>query len=159
MSAEMLAAEVSILIVASLEDTWKAVTNSQALNTWYAPGSTWEIEKLAVGEPIWFIHKSGTTVDGEIEDVDAPYQFRLRWFAMDPFIIDDDVTSFMLAEESYGTRVTMQVYNIYDESLADIKRQPNRKQLEADYGMSLENLKAHLEGQPIPHFEPCMVAG
>jgi uncharacterized protein YndB with AHSA1/START domain len=150
---ETLAAEVSIQINAPIEKTWEAVTNPQVLSTWYAPGSTWEIEKLETGEPIWFLHKTGSMLDGEIETLNAPHHFGLRWFAMDPFVIDDNVTHFTLSEEDNGTRVTMEIYDTPDETLSDAERQMQREQLKTGFGMSLENLKAHLDGQPIPHVE------
>ncbi|UZM97294.1 hypothetical protein OL548_19060 [Lysinibacillus sp. MHQ-1] len=44
----------SIWIHAAVENVWQAVTEEQYLSQWYAPGSTWNIPKLAAGEKMIF---------------------------------------------------------------------------------------------------------
>ncbi len=40
----------SIWIQAAVENVWQAITEEQSLSQWYAPGSTWDIPKLAEGK-------------------------------------------------------------------------------------------------------------
>lgn len=44
----------SIWIDAKIDSVWQAITEEQLLSQWYAPGSTWDIPKLADGEKITF---------------------------------------------------------------------------------------------------------
>jgi hypothetical protein len=53
------------------------------------------------------------------------------------------VTTFLLAEENGGTRVTI--------TESGYETQQQAKPTEKGYAMSLQNLKAHLEGRSLPY--------
>ncbi|WP_194165599.1 SRPBCC domain-containing protein [Oceanobacillus sp. CFH 90083] len=44
----------SILIPASAETVWNAITNDEKFSEWYAPGSKWSIPDLEVGKQVNF---------------------------------------------------------------------------------------------------------
>lgn len=136
----------TIWINAPEERVWQAVTNAEQLSRWYAPGSPWEIPELKEGATLYFHHSpnehhSGTevvTMAATIETLDPPRRFAMRW-------VDEPtmLTSFILASENGGTRVTI------SETGYETKEQAF--QTEEGYAMSLENLQAHIEGRSLPH--------
>lgn len=139
----------SIWIKDPLERVWKAVTEAEQLSLWYSPGSPWEIPLLQVGEPVFFHHSpnsyhAGTeivTLRAVIETIESLQRFAVRWDSETSGI--STVTTFILTEEKGGTIVTL------TESGYETKQQV--EQVEEGYGMSLENLKAHLDGESLPY--------
>jgi Uncharacterized conserved protein len=122
----------SILIHASIETTWNALTNEHTLTQWYAPGSPWSIPNLKKGEKMLFTlipnqHNQLTEslpMDLIIEEI-IPYQE----FSFS-FDSQKEKISFILEKYPEGTLVSTNTLG-YDESLA--------------------NLKALLEGNALPY--------
>lgn len=134
-----LAVKRSIWISAPRERAWQAVTQADQLEQWYAPTFSWDIPRLEVGARLTFYNSETDILHATIEILDPPHRFRLRWDG-DPQL----VTTFTLVEENKGTRVTIH------ESGYGADDQAARDQVNKGYGMSMENLKAFLEGRPIP---------
>lgn len=84
-----------------------------------------------------------------IEVVDPPRQFTLRWHSSQEYPAVSLVTTFLLVEENGGTRVTHHESGY--ESIPAAERQQWLDATGAGYTLSMENLKAHLEGRSLPH--------
>lgn len=113
------------------------------MTRWYATQFAWEIPTLAVGAAVKF-YSPDTTQLITIEVVDPPRQFTLRWHS-EPELI----TTFLLEEENDGTRVTMS-----ESGYAAVPTAARQQWLDATgagYVMSMENLKAHIEGRSLPY--------
>jgi uncharacterized protein YndB with AHSA1/START domain len=147
---EKLAVERTIWIAAPRERAWRAVTEPEQLDQWYATYYRWEIPALQVGTTIKFYNKDDDTDIqlATIEVVDPPRQFTLRWQPHPQYPATTLATTFFLAEENGGTRVTINESGY--ESLPDDERQQWLDATGAGYTMSMENLKAHLEGRSLP---------
>lgn len=141
--------ERSIWIPAPRERVWQAVTTPAGLNAWYAPGSTWEIPMLKLGATVAFHHVSSETLHATIDVLDPMDEFGLRWQPDKTYPQLVLVTCFILEDEQNGTRMTMTECGY--EALPEDARQEWVDSTNAGYGMSMENLKAHLEGRSIPH--------
>ena len=144
---EDLVVERSIWIAAARERVWQALTEPEQLARWYASGSPWEIPQLAVNTTIKFHNTATEILLATIQTVDPPQQFTLRWEPEEDGTVL--TTSFILAAENDGTRVTIRETGF--ETLAAEIHRPRVEQTAAGYGMSLENLKAYLIGEPIPY--------
>jgi len=146
-----IAVERSIWIEAPIEKAWYAVTEPTQLDQWYATRYRWAIPMLQVGTQVKFYNKD----DAEdfqiatIEIVDPPREFSLRWQADRQYPEIILVTSFLLVEENTGTRVTIHEsgYELLPENL----RQQWIDATDHGYTMSMENLKAHLEGRSLQY--------
>lgn len=142
-------AQCTIWIEAGQERVWRAVTEAPQLSLWYSPGSPWEIPQLQVGAVVYFHHSPNkyhtgeevVTMEARIEAVDPLHKFSLRWELESPEY--EMVTHFILSGENGGTRVTI------TESGYETPEQA--KPTEEGYAMSLENLRAHLEGRSLPY--------
>jgi uncharacterized protein YndB with AHSA1/START domain len=141
---EKIAVERSIWIDASMQRAWRAVTEAEQLSKWYATNYDWEIPKLAVGATVKFHNSDTEILLATIEVLDPPYEFVLRWH-MEPEMI----TTFLLKEVNGGTQVT--IHETGYELMSSEERDPWFEQAGAGYTMSMENLKAHLEGRELPH--------
>ena len=148
---EAIAVERSIWIATSIERAWQAVTDPQQLNRWYATYYHWDIPSLQVGATVKFYNKDNPEDHqiATIEVVDPLQQFTLRWQPDRQYPEVTLVTSFLLAEENDGTRVT--IHESGYEALSDDLRQQWLDATGNGYTMSMENLKAFLEGRSIPH--------
>lgn len=149
--SEPIAVERSIWIAAPLERAWQAVTQPQHLNEWYAAYYHWDIPALEVGSTVKFYSKDNRNdmQIATIQVVDPPREFTLRWEAHKDYPATNLITSFLLKNENDGTRVT--IYESGYETLPNSERQQWLDATGNGYSMSVENLKAFLEGQPIPH--------
>lgn len=152
---EKLAVERSVWVAASRERVWRAVTEPEQLSQWYAPGSPWEIPALQVGATATFYltpnaynDMNPETLLATIEVVDPPRQFTLRWEPDSHYPAMTLVTSFILEAENDGTRVTITEAGY--EALPEDIRQQRVDETDEGYGMSMENLKAYLEGRSLP---------
>jgi uncharacterized protein YndB with AHSA1/START domain len=139
--------ERTIWIATSIERAWRAVTDPNQLEKWYATNFKWEIPELHAGAPVRFYNSDTDVLHATIEAVDPPRQFTLRWEPVEHGVVL--VTTFLLAEENGGTRATITEtgYN----ALPDDERQQWMDSTSDGYTMSMENLKAYLEGRPIAH--------
>lgn len=146
---EPIAVERSIWINTSLERAWRAVTDAEQLTQWYATHYAWEIPSLEVGSKIKFHNSDTEILHATIEVLDPPREFSVRWEPNTEYPDVSLVTSFRLADEDGGTRVT-----IHESGYENVPADERVQWLEATgggYAMSVENLKALLEGQPLPY--------
>lgn len=147
-----LVVERSIWINAPREKAWRAVTEPAHLDVWYANCCRWEIPALEVGGKVKFFHKDAANTDilnATIVVLDPPREFTLRWEPDQTYPEVTLVTSFRLAVEQNGTRVTIHESG-YEKMPEDVRLQ----WMDATglgYAGSVENLKALLEGTPLPH--------
>jgi uncharacterized protein YndB with AHSA1/START domain len=150
---EAVAIERSVWIAVPRERAWQAVTQPQHLDQWYATYYRWDIPALQVGAPVKFYGKDPDTASdiqtATIQVVDPPREFTLRWQSPPDYPAVSLLTSFLLAEENGGTRVT--IHESGYENVPEAERQQWLDATGGGYGMSVENLKAHLEGRPIPY--------
>lgn len=148
---EQVAVERSIWINASRTRAWRAVTEPEHLNQWYATYYHWEIPALQVGTTVRFYNKDDNADHqiARIEVVDPPRKFTLRWEPDPRYPAMTLITTFMLEEENGGTRVTISESGY--EALPDDVRQTWFDATAGGYTMSMENLKAYLEGRKVPH--------
>lgn len=142
--------ECSIWIEAMPERAWQAVTIGEQLTQWYSPGSPWEVPKLEVGETVYFHHSPNeyhagaevVTLKAKIVELIGGHTFAVRW-EFEAYPDYEMITTFTVDAEEGGTRVTMTETGYETEEQA--------QQTQEGYSMSLVNLKAYLEGGPIPY--------
>jgi uncharacterized protein YndB with AHSA1/START domain len=139
--------ERSIWIAAPRERVWQAITDPQQLGKWYATHYKWEIPALQVGAQVTFYNSDTDILHATIEVLDPLREWRLRWDPVEQGVVL--VTTFWLEEENGGTRATITETG-YEAVPAD-KRQEWLDSIASGYTMSMENLKAHVEGRPLPH--------
>ena len=141
---EVLTVERSVLIDASPQRVWQAITDPAQLEQWYAPGCPWEIPALQVGETVKF-HNTDTDIQlATIEALKPLQMLTLRW-QLDP--THPGITllnSFHLEEENGDTRVTVSQAGY--ESLPDGMREEQLRQDADAYTAIAESLKTYLEG-------------
>jgi uncharacterized protein YndB with AHSA1/START domain len=146
---EKIAVERSIWIDAPRERVWRAITDPEQIQSWFSPGTTWQLSALQVGGKL-SVHNPDTGTDlyvNVIELVDPPHRLAMR---SEPEPPDTPrVTTWTLEEEKGGTRVTVTEagYELY----TDDTRQQRMDQDSMGFGMLLENLQAHVDGRPLPY--------
>lgn len=132
----------SIWIDAPRERVWKAVTDPAQITTWFAPGTP-----IAQRDNIISIQMDGADIDvALIEVIDPPRQLTTR-------SLPDRLmtTTYLLEEEMGGTRFT-----VIEEGFEGLSPEERQKRLEQDAGgwdMALQNLKAYIDGKPLPRPE------
>ena len=148
---EKIAVERSIWIDAPRERVWQAVTRPDALDRWYATYYRWDIPALKAGATVKFYNKDDPTdmQIATIEVVDPPREFTLRWQPDQEYPAVTLVTRFLLQEENGGTRATL-IESGY-ELLPDGVRQKWLDATGGGYTMSMENLRAYVEGRSLPY--------
>ena len=112
----------SIWIDASVETVWCAITDEKQLLQWYAPGSTWEIPRLAAGEKITFTlmpndhnqlsEKLPMILTINNVRVNEEFSFYLE--------VPETLIAIYLKEDKDGTTVSFNMGG-YDTSLANLK--------------------------------------
>lgn len=123
----------SILIDSDSITIWDAITDPLILSEWYVPGSPWEIPNLRKGEKGTFTlmpsrHNNLTTklyMPFTIQSIHPYKEFAIYLDEQQVMI------SFTVEIESKSTKVTIN---------------------SAGFDQPLENLKALIEGNEIPHF-------
>ena len=140
---EMLAVERAIWINANRENVWRAITDPEQLEQWYAPGCPWEIPALQVGTTVKFYNTDTDIQFARIEVVDPLQEFTLRWQFDEEDPNTTLVNTFRLEEENDGTRVTMTQAGY--ESLPEGVRQQQIEQDEEAYTAIVEGLKGYVE--------------
>jgi uncharacterized protein YndB with AHSA1/START domain len=138
-----LAVERSVLIDASPQRVWQAITDPAQLEQWYAPGCPWEIPALQAGATVKF-HNTDTDIQlATIEVLEPLREFTLRW-QLDPMHPGLTLSnSFRLEPENGRTRVTISQAG-YD-SLPEDMRQEQLDQDAAAYAAIVESLQNYLE--------------
>ena len=137
------AVERSIWIAVSCERAWGAITEPAQLERWYAPGCPWDIPELHVGATVRFYHTDTEVLRATIEVVAPLRQLTLRWQPDRVYPATTLVTTFLLAEENGGTRMT--IVEAGYESLPEDVRQHRLDETAEGYSGSLKQLKAYLE--------------
>jgi len=140
---ERLAVERSVLIDASPQAVWEAITDPKHLEQWYAPGCPWEIPALQEGATIKF-HNTDTDIQLATIEVLTPLrEFTLRW-QLDPMHPGLTLSNtFLLEPENDSTRVTVSQAGY--ESLPEDMRQEQVEQDGEAYTAIVESLKHYLE--------------
>jgi uncharacterized protein YndB with AHSA1/START domain len=141
----VLGVERSVWVKVAPERAWQAVTEPEQLNQWYATYYHWRISALEVGAAVKFYNKDDESdaQNAVIAVVDPPREFTVNWQEAPKLI-----TSFLLAAEEDGTRVTIREMGY--ENVPEAERQSWLDATAEGYSMSVENLKAFLEGRSIP---------
>jgi uncharacterized protein YndB with AHSA1/START domain len=140
---EKLTLERSVLIAASPQIVWDAITDPNHLERWYAPGCPWKIPALQTGATVKF-HNTDTDIQlATIEDLEPLKRFTLRW-QLDPMHPGLTLTNtFLLEPENDSTRVTVSQAGY--ESLPEDVRQEQLDQDAAAYSVIAGSLKSYLE--------------
>lgn len=138
---EALTVERTIWIDAPRERVWEAITNAEQMNQrWEA--DHWEIDALEVGGVVKF----GTPDDlllATIAVLDPPREFTIQWPPQEQYHSIAMSTTYLLAEENGGTRVTVRETGF--EALPDAIRQRRYEQTAEGYATVLASLKGWLE--------------
>lgn len=143
------AVERSIWIAAPLERVWQAVTDPVQIESWYSPGTAWQLTALEVGERL-FVPDPETGAEKYtqvIELVEPPHRFVTS--SVPEAAGTSEVTTYTLNEENGGTRLT--VTNAGYEAKEESVRWGAMEQNAFGYGMMLQNTKAYIEGEHLPH--------
>lgn len=143
-----LTAERSIWINAPRERVWQALTDPAQVEQWFAPGTTFKSTGSEVGARL-YVENSETGAEMYVqilEVVDPPSRLVLRSQPEPPEM--PDVTGYLLIEENNGTRLIL-TYSM-DEGLPEAVRRTNLEQHTVGFGMMLGNVKAVIEGTPLP---------
>ena len=138
-----IAVERSIWIAAPRERVWRAITDPLQVKQWYLAGCPWVIPALRVGATVTFYNTDTDIQRGTIEAATPPHRFTLRWQPDQVYPASTLVTTFLLAEENSGTRMT--IIEAGYESLPEDVRQHRLDETAQGYSVSLEQLKAYLE--------------
>lgn len=144
-----IAIERSIWIAAPCERVWQAITDPDQIAKWFSPGMQWRSTGQQVGGRLSVIDPATDTVlvTQVIEVADPPHKLVTRQEVQpgDPA----HVTTWTLAAENGGTRLTL-IYSGFEQEPEDV-RQQNMDQHGVGFGMMLENVKAQVEGTPLPY--------
>jgi uncharacterized protein YndB with AHSA1/START domain len=140
---ESVAVERRVWINVSRKRVWRAITEPEQLEQWYAPGCPWVIPTLEVGETVKFYNTDTDIQLAAVEVVDPPHQFTLRWQLDQTNPELTLVNTFLLEEENGGTRVTA-IQAGYESLPNDIRQQQLDQDADA-YTAIVESLKEYLE--------------
>jgi len=139
---EKITIERSIWIAAPRERVWQAVIDPVQIAAWFAPG----IDFTQNGNRL-SIRIDGADVEvALIEVVDPPRQLTTR--SLPNMLL---ATTYTLEEENVGTRFTVTESGF--ELLPEEARKQRLEQDNAGWEMALENLKAYIDGRPLPRPE------
>lgn len=145
---EWIAVERSIWINAPRERVWQAITDPEQLTQWFSPGTQWQGTGLKVGGRMYVLNPetNAEMYTQVIEVVNPPAQLVTR-SVPEPGEFAT-VTNWMLLEENGGTRLAI-IYSGYELMPTDI-RQQRMEENAFGFGMMLGNIKASVEGTPLP---------
>ena len=135
--------ERRVWINAPRQRVWRAITEPEHLEQWYAPGCPWVIPTLEIGAKVNFYNTVTDIQVATIEVVEAPHRFTLRWQLDQKNPEITLVNTFLLEEENGGTHVIASQAGY--ESLPDEIRQQQLAQDADAYTAIVESLKAYLE--------------
>lgn len=139
----------SISIAAPRERVWHAITESEHIKQWWGADGYAEISELRAGGPIKFDTGDGP-IFAAIRLVDPPHEFVYEWPPHPRYFSVPFVTRYILDEENGGTRVTFSESG-FEAWPDDEIRRARFDRISREFRMVLENLKAYLEGRPLPH--------
>ncbi len=92
----------SVLVPASADDVWDALTEPSRLAEWFADEI--DADELVPDAEVVFRWVDGRERHGVVEEVDEPDRLVFRWSGADG---DESQVAFDLVEEAAGTRVTV----------------------------------------------------
>lgn len=143
------AIERSVWIDAPRERVWRSVTDPAQITQWFSPGTEWQSTGLAVGARTFVRNPEtgGEMYAQVIELLDPPRQLVTRSLAEPPET--PHVTTWILAEEKQGTRLTI-IHSGYELEPGE-SRANNMEQNAFGFGMMLENLEAFVQGGSLPY--------
>ena len=132
--------ERSIWIAAPRERVWLAVTDPVQMAAWFSPGTI-----ISQKDDTISVRMGDQDIPvAQIEVVDPPRQVTTR-----NLMEVGRFTTYTLEEENGGTRFTVIESGL--ESLSPDERQKKLTENGAGWQIAVENLKAYIEGQPLPH--------
>jgi uncharacterized protein YndB with AHSA1/START domain len=141
--------ERSIVIDAPREAVWDALVDPAHIQAWFSPTTPWRRSALEVGGRIFVTNEeTGEEMYVQVfETLDPPREYAARTL---PETADSPtyVTRYLLTEGSGGTRLTL-IYTGYQPS-DDGHHWAEMEQTTYGFGLMLQNIKAHLEGTPLP---------
>lgn len=142
------ALERSIWIDAPIERVWQAVTDPVQIESWFSPGTSWQMSALEVGGKLYIPDaKTGAETHTQmIEVVEPPHRFVIR--TLPDAAGKSERTSHVLREENGGTRLT--IINSGYERVTEELRWSTMEQNTFGFGMMLQNAKAFVEGKNLP---------
>jgi len=134
-----IAIERSIWIAAPRERVWQAVTDPAQIGQWFAPGASFSQKENTI-----CVRMGEMDIEvALIEMFDPPRQITTR------NLPDRSITTtYTLEEENGGTRFTVTETGF--ESLSEAARKERLAQDDKGWAMTLEHLKAYLEGRSLP---------
>ena len=147
-SGERIAIERSIWIKASRERVWQALTDPEQIAKWFSPGSTFKATGSEAGARLYVENpETGEEMYVQILDViEPPHRLVQRSVPEPPEV--SQTTEWTLEEENGGTRLTL-IHSGYERQPGDT-RWNNMEQNTFGFGMMLDNLRAHIEGESLP---------
>jgi uncharacterized protein YndB with AHSA1/START domain len=140
---EALTVERTIWINARRERVWEAITTAEQINRWWSDDH-WEIDALKVGGTVRFGYGNDQVL-ATIEVLEPPRQFTMKWPPVPPYSVITSYTTYLLADENGGTRVTVSETGF--EALPEDTRQERYDSNSRGYEKILAGLKAYVEGQ------------
>jgi uncharacterized protein YndB with AHSA1/START domain len=146
---ETISVERSIWINAPRERVWQAITQDEQIRHWWGQDD-WSIPSVEVGAVIQF-GTGDDRMNATIAVVDAPNEFAIEWPPQPQYHAIAIITRYVLTEENGGTRVTVTESGF--EALPDDIRQKRFDQTAEGYSIVLADLKAFIEGTPLPNVD------
>lgn len=146
---EPVGVERSVWINAPISRVWMAVTDPSELSRWYATHYAWDIPRLEMGAQVIFHNSSTEALRATITALEPPHEFTLRWEPNSEYPDVIVVTSFLLKAEDVGTRMTLRETGY--QTLPPDERTEWLRAVSGGYVMSVANLKALVEGEPLPY--------
>jgi uncharacterized protein YndB with AHSA1/START domain len=141
--------ERSIWMKAPRERVWRAITDPVKIQAWMSPTIAWTLTALEVGGR-FFVHDAETNAEKYvqvIELLDPPYQLLTRTVPEPPDTVVKH-TQYTLVEENGGTRLMLTYWGYEPQAAGAHWREIEENTF--GFGMMLRNIKADVEGQPLP---------
>jgi uncharacterized protein YndB with AHSA1/START domain len=141
------AVERSIWMAAPRERVWQAIVDPKQMQQWFSPTTEWNLSAQEVGGRYYVVNEEtkGEMYVAVIEVLDPPSQLILRNEPGEGSPVAR--TSYALTEEKSGTRLTL-TYTRYEEPTDAFWGE--MEQHSFGFGMVLQNVRAVVEGTPLP---------
>jgi uncharacterized protein YndB with AHSA1/START domain len=137
-----------VWIATPRERAWSAITQTEQIKDWWGASGYAEITELSPGAAIRFPRSDGP-IFATIRLVDPPHEFVYEWPPHPRYFSVPFVTRYILEEENDGTRVVF-LESGFEAWPDDEIRRARFERISGEFRMVLENLKAYLEGNPLP---------
>lgn len=143
-----LSVERSVWINAPREKVWQALINPEMIEQWFSPGTAWQLSDLAVGGLLYVLDSATgeQLYTQRLTTVEPPHTLILATVVEPPNPIF--TTHYSLTEHNQGTQLTLR-YSGY-EGLAENIRHQAMAENGTGFELMLGNIKALLEGTPLP---------